>query len=94
MTSKGAEGLGRAAEGVRLTVITEWPEITVRPEEGGRAERMGRVVFCIVAPTWLWALKGFQAEKLSEFSLSRGTFCISVDWGWGLYHHSPGIRAI
>ena len=38
-------------EGVRFTVITEWPEFTVRPEVGGQTESTGRVVFYIVAPT-------------------------------------------
>ena len=42
----GAGGLG-----VRITVITEWPEFTVRPEVGGQAESMGCVVFYIIAPT-------------------------------------------
>ena len=40
-----------AAQGVKFTVITEWPEFTVRPEVRGQAECTGRVVFPIVAPT-------------------------------------------
>ena len=38
-------------EGVKFTVITEWPEFTVHPEVGGQAESTGCVVFYIVAPT-------------------------------------------
>ena len=34
------------------TVITAWPEFTVRPEVGGQAESTGCVVFYVVAPTW------------------------------------------
>ena len=40
-----------AAQGVKFTVITEWPEFTVRPEVRGQAECTGRVIFPIVAPT-------------------------------------------
>ena len=51
MEGGGGGGTGEVQEGVKFTVITEWPKFMVRPEVGGQAENMGRVVFSIVAPT-------------------------------------------